>query len=149
MSATGMQAYRNVQKVTIKSEREIDAYALTQCALKLWECQQNWSNMTGRERIDRMFAALSLNSKLWSIYQAEISRDGNPLPKKVREDILSLSLFVDKRTKEVMCSLEPEKLTILIDINQNLAAGLSASMAQNKRNQSASHFGPNNSGAII
>jgi flagellar protein FlaF len=139
-----MQAYRNVQKATIRSEREIDAYALTQCALKLRECQQNWANMTGRERIDRMFAALKLNSRLWSIFQAEISRDGNPLPKKVREDILSLSLFVDKRTKEVMCTPEPEKLTILIDINQNLAAGLSVSTAQNTPDKFESRPGSGN-----
>jgi len=151
MSATRMQAYRNVQKASIKSEREIDAYALTQCALKLRECQQNWTNMTGRERIDRLFAALSINSKLWSIFQIEISRDDNPLPKKVREDILSLSLFVDKRTKEIMCSPEPEpeKLTILIDINQNLAAGLSVSAAQNTPDQFESRPGSGNMGSTI
>ncbi len=104
MSATRMQAYRNVQKASIKSEREIDAYALTQCALMLRECQQNWTNMTGKEQIDRLFAALKINSKLWSIFQEEISREGNPLPKKVREDVLSLSFFIDKRTKE-LCAL--------------------------------------------
>lgn len=150
MSAIRMQAYRNVQKATIRSEREIDAYALTQSALKLRECQRNWTSMTGRERIDRLFAALNINSKLWSIFQAEISRDGNPLSKKVREDILSLSLFVDKRTKEIMCSPEPEKLTILIDINQNLAAGLSVPTAQNGHNQPPDgYFESGNLGSTI
>ena len=124
MSATKMQAYRNAQKATIVSEREIDAYALTQSALKLRECQQNW-DIPEKERIDRLFTALKLNGKLWSIFQAEITRDGNPLPKQVRQDLLNLSLFVDKRTKEIMCFPEPEKLTILININLNLAAGLS------------------------
>ncbi len=151
MSATRMQAYRNVQKATIKSEREIDAYALTQCALKLRECQQNWTSMSGRERIDRMFAALKLNSRLWSIFQAEIARDDNPLPKKVREDILSLSLFIHKRTNEIICSPnpEPEKLTILIDINQNLAAGLSVSTAQNAPDQFESHSESRSMGSTI
>ena len=131
MSATKMQAYRNVQKATIVSEREIDAYALTQCAQKLRECQQNW-DMSENERIDRLFAALRINGKLWSIFQAEITRDGNPLPKQVREDLLTLSLFVDKRTKDIMCFPEAEKLTVLININLNLAAGLSAARAQDK-----------------
>jgi flagellar protein FlaF len=130
MYATQMQAYRNVQKPTM-SERGIDAYALTQSALKLRECQKNW-DMPERERIDVLFEALRLNGVLWSIFQAEISTDGNPLPRQLRQDLLTLSLFIDKRTKEVMCFPEPEKLTVLININLNIAAGLSASPAQEK-----------------
>lgn len=108
------------------SDREIDAYGLTQSALKLKECQENWEMMPERERIDRLFAVLRTNSMLWSIFQAEITREGNPLPRQLREDLLTLSLFVDKRTKDVMCFPDPEKLTILININLNLAAGLAA-----------------------
>jgi flagellar protein FlaF len=92
--------------------------------------------MSERERVDRLFEALRMNSMLWSIYQAEISTDGNPLPKKVREDLLTLSLFIDKRTKDVMCYPEHEKLTILININLNIAAGLSASTAQERPSRS-------------
>jgi flagellar protein FlaF len=148
MYAAQMQAYRSsqVQKENL-SEREIDAYALTQSALMLQECQKNWDmpadadNNLGnvlkeRERIDRLFEALRLNSLLWSIYQAEITTDGNPLPRKLREDLLTLSLFIDKRTKDIMCYPEPEKLTILININLNIAAGLSASSAQERPSRS-------------
>ena len=136
MYAAQMQAYRSsqVQKENV-SEREIDAYALTQSALMLQECQKNW-DMPERERIDRLFDALRKNGLLWSIFQAEISTDGNPLPRKLREDLLTLSLFIDKRTKEVMCFPEPEKLTILININLNIAAGLSASPAQERPSRS-------------
>jgi len=42
----------------------------------------------------------------------------------LREDILNLSLFVDKRFFEVMAYPSPEKLSIVIDINFNMAAGL-------------------------
>ncbi|NLW35661.1 MAG: flagellar biosynthesis regulator FlaF [Syntrophorhabdus aromaticivorans] len=136
MSAIKMQAYRTAQKATIVSEREIDAYALTQCALKLRECQQKWS-LSEKERIDRLFAALKINSKLWSIFQAEITREDNPLPKQVRQDLLTLSLFVDKRTKDIMCFPEPEKLEILININLNLAAGLSVKSVPLEQGKSA------------
>lgn len=128
-AAQQMQAYKNVQKTKIMTEREIDAYALTQSALKLRECQQNW-DMSEKERIDVLFAALRRNMLLWTIYQTEIVREGNPLPRQLRQDLFTLSLFVDKRTKEVMCFPEPEKLTVLINLNLNLAAGLSASPAQ-------------------
>ena len=136
MYAAQIKAYRNVQiQKENLSEREIDAYALTQSANKLLECQKNW-DMLDRERIDRFFEALRMNSLLWSIFQAEISRDGNPLPKKLREDLLTLSLFIDKRTGDVMCYPEPEKLTVLININLNIAAGLSASPAEEKPSRS-------------
>ena len=133
MYAAQMQAYRNVQiQKENLSDREIDAYALTQSAHKLLECQKNWDMMSERERIDRLFETLRMNSLLWSIFQAEISADGNPLPKKLREDLLTLSLFIDKRTKDIMCNPEPKKLTVLININLNIAAGLEASPAQEK-----------------
>jgi flagellar biosynthesis activator protein FlaF len=133
MSAIQMQAYKNLQKATIVSDREIDAYALTQSALKLRECQENWEVPDEREKIDRLFGALRMNSMLWSIFQAELTREGNPLPEKVREDLFSLSLFVDRRTKDIMCFPEPEKLTILININLNLAAGLRASPSEEEK----------------
>jgi flagellar protein FlaF len=127
MYATQLQAYRNAPKAEM-SDREIDAYALTQSALKLRDCQQSWDN-SGQERIDRLFEALRINSLLWSIFQASISAEGNLLPRQLREDLLTLSLFVDKQTREVMCFPEPAKLTALININLNIAAGLKASPA--------------------
>ena len=122
MYASQMQAYRKAPNAEM-SEREIDAFALTQSALKIRDCQQNWDIP---DRIDRLFEALRINSLLWSIFQAEISAEGNPLPKQLREDLLTLRFFVDKRTREVMCFPEPDKLTALININLNLAAGLKA-----------------------
>jgi|WetSurMetagenome_2_1015567.scaffolds.fasta_scaffold00092_36 flagellar biosynthesis activator protein FlaF len=122
--AMQLQAYRKAPQSADMSEREIDAYALTQSALKLRDCQQTWDIISPKDRIDRLFEALRINSFLWSIFHAEISRDGNPMPKQLRENLLTLSLFVDKRTKEVMCFPEPEKLTTLININLNIAAGL-------------------------
>jgi hypothetical protein len=42
-----------------------------------------------------------------------------------------------------------DKLTILININLNLAAGLSASQAQNKPDQPESGRGPQSAGATV
>jgi flagellar protein FlaF len=57
-------------------------------------------------------------------------KDENPLPVEIRNNILTLSLFVDKRIIDVMANPEPEKLKIVIDINLNLAAGLRGSPAE-------------------
>ncbi len=61
---------------------------------------------------------------MWSIFQGELGREDNPLQKDVRRDVLKLSAFVDKRILEIMAYPEPEKLTAIISINQNIAAGL-------------------------
>jgi flagellar protein FlaF len=103
------------------SGREIEAAALTRCALLLSDCQKNWD---APNRDYNLSEALRINQRVWSILQAELARDDNPLPIQIRQDILSLSIFMDKRIIEVMAYPVPEKLKILIDINMNLAAGL-------------------------
>jgi flagellar biosynthesis activator protein FlaF len=44
---------------------------------------------------------------------------------ELRRDLLRLSGFVDKRTFEIMAEPEPTKLQALIDIDRNIAMGLS------------------------
>jgi flagellar protein FlaF len=103
------------------SGREIEAAALSRCAILLSDCEKNWD---APEREVKLVEALRTNQKVWSIFQSELMRKDNPLHRQLKENILNLSLFIDKRTLEVMAYPAPEKLKILIDINLNLAAGL-------------------------
>lgn len=125
MYTAQLEAYRTVQKTTM-SGREVEASALTKAAQLIKECQQNWGAADRDVKLDE---ALKYNQKIWSIFQAELSKDDNPLPKKLREDILSLSIFIDRRTFDVMAFPTPEKLNILVNININIAAGLRGSAA--------------------
>lgn len=120
MYAAQMEAYQRTQKATM-SGREVEALVLTKAALKLRECQENWQRPDCTTRLDE---ALKFNQKVWTIFQGELSKAENPLPKKLREDILSLSAFIDKRIFDVIAYPSPEKLTAIIKINLNLAAGL-------------------------
>ena len=120
-----LEAYRTVQNSTA-SGREIEAGALTRCALLLSDCQKNWD---APDREEKLAEALRTNQVVWSIFQSELTRKDNPLPRRLKENILSLSLFIDKRIIEVMAYPAPEKLKILIDINLNLAAGLRSNPA--------------------
>jgi len=106
------------------SGREIEASVLTKAAQLLKECQQNWTDKDLQAKLDE---TLKYNQKIWSIFQGELSKPDNPLPQKLKEDILSLSIFIDKRTFDVMAFPSPEKLDILINININIAAGLRSS----------------------
>jgi len=114
------KAYESVDKTTM-SGREIEAAVLTKAALKLKECRDNWEANGHSEKLD---LALKFNQRIWSIFQGELAREDNPLPKKLKVDILSLSAFIDRRIFEIMAQPSPEKLTIIIDINNNIAAGL-------------------------
>jgi flagellar protein FlaF len=115
-----MQAYESVDKSTM-SGREIEAAVLTKGARKLKECRDNWETGDRNEKLD---IALKFNQRIWSIFQSELVREDNPLPKKLKVDILSLSAFIDRRIFEIMAQPAPEKLKIIIDINNNIAAGL-------------------------
>jgi flagellar protein FlaF len=122
MSSNPYDIYRNIQKEGM-SQRELEASILTKAGLMLKKCQDNWN---APDRNACLEEAIKYNQKVWSFFQSELTMPDNPLPKNIREDILNLSLFLDKRLYEVMAYPDPQKLTIAININMNLAAGLSA-----------------------
>jgi flagellar protein FlaF len=121
--AQSLKAYESVTKAT-QSFRETEAAVLTKAAVKLKDCQDNWE---APDREDRLEEALKYNQRIWSIFQSELSRKDHELPKKLRLDILRLAAFIDRRIFETMAYPSPEKLKIVIDINNNLAAGLRSS----------------------
>lgn len=120
MNQNALNTYTTMQKDTL-SGRELEASVLTRAGLMLKTVQENWDAL---DRNEKLMEAVKFNQKVWSFFQAELSDPENPLPKKLREDILNLSLFVDKRLFEVMANPIKEKLTIIVDIDFNIAAGL-------------------------
>ena len=115
-----LQAYESVNKST-GSGRDAEAAVLTKAALQIKNCRDNWDADNRNENLD---SALKFNQRIWSIFQAELAKKDNPLPSKLKVDLLNLSRFIDKRTFEVLAYPTTEKLKILIDINNNIAAGL-------------------------
>jgi flagellar protein FlaF len=103
--------------------RALEAQVLTRAANMLKDCQNHW-NENGHD--DRFDTAVRFNQKVWTFFQAELSDPENPLPKEIRENVLSLSIFIDRRLIEVLINPVPEPLTAIININQNIAAGLMA-----------------------
>ena len=122
-AARQLETYRQIQKTTM-SGGELEAEILTKASLLLKECRDNWDDI---DRSEKLVRALKYNQMIWSIFQGELAKPENPLPKKFREDILSLSFFIDKRIFDIMSYPEQKKLDIIIDINLNLAAGLRSS----------------------
>ena len=113
------QAYARTSQTTA-APREIEAQALLKAARQLQEVQNNW---TGPDR--NLHKALMFNRRLWSIFMTEAEANENPHPLEVRQNIANIGLFVMQQTIEMQMNPDPAKLKSLIDINCNLAAGLS------------------------
>tara|TARA_B100000530_G_scaffold290200_1_gene206393 strand:- start:69 stop:509 length:441 start_codon:yes stop_codon:yes gene_type:complete len=111
--------YRSSQKLGAGA-RQTEARALMETARALADAQENM------EDISAYRAALRLNWRLWTIFQADVSATENPLPEDIKQNILNLSVFIDKHTVDALTDPEGRKLKVLIDINRNIASGLMA-----------------------
>ncbi len=72
--------------------------------------------------------ALAKNRRLWTLLAADCGAEGNQLPKVVRAQIISLSIFVDRHSSQVM--REGASMEILIDLNRTMMQGLAAANGQ-------------------
>ena len=120
MHPNPLRAYQSVEKATLPG-RLIEARVLSQAALKLRKCQEGWDRA---DRVNALDEALRYNQRVWTILQAELGSQDNPMPDQIKRNLLLLSAFIDRRIFETMISPSPEKLNIIININENIAAGL-------------------------
>ena len=120
MYSNPLNVYESVNKTTM-SGRDVEAEVLTKAALKLKECQEKWDAPDRDEKLD---VALKFNQRIWSIFQGELAKEDNPLPAQLKVNLLNLSAFIDRRIFETLAYPTPDKLKIIIDINNNIAAGL-------------------------
>jgi len=113
------QAYARTSQTTA-APREIEAQALLRAARQLQEVQANWQ---GPDRT--LHKALLFNRRLWSIFLSAAEDNKNPNSIEIRQNIANIGVFVMKHTIEIQMDPDPSKLQSLIDINCNIAAGLS------------------------
>lgn len=126
MPKNPLNAYEKVRKQTV-SGREIEASVLEKGAIRLRRCQENWKPNQFDRDLDE---ALRFNQRVWDIFNSDWQNPDNSLPREIRQDLLSLSVFVRKTTLDVMADPEPKKLDVLIQINENLAHGLRSRAAE-------------------
>lgn len=98
--------------------REIEAWALMKSARRLDEARRDPTNK------DELRESLRFNQILWTIFQTAVTEPDCPLPREVRENVLKLSVLVDKRTFSCLGDLDVDKMDFLIDLNRNVALGL-------------------------
>lgn len=118
MSTAAAQAYARTAQTTA-SPREVEAQALLMAAKQLQDAQQDWNNDGAVAK------AVLFNRKLWSIFLSAAIDEKNPQTKDIREQIANLGIFVMGQTAAFQVQPSPDMLTSLIEINRNIAAGLS------------------------
>ena len=110
-------AYSNVPSAAA-DPRQVEGWALTETALRMKAAQ--------REPVDEaaMLHAVRLNWRLWTIFQAAVLDPECPLPIEIRNNLLSLSNFIDRHVAGILADPKPDKLDVLIRINREIAGGL-------------------------
>lgn len=111
-------AYRQVGAQTL-SPRLLEANLLSRAAGQMQRIRDDWE--TNRMEL---ISTLMFNRKLWTVFLGSVTGEQSELPNALRENIANLGIFVMKRTLEVLAEPSPNKLTVLININRELAAGL-------------------------
>jgi flagellar protein FlaF len=101
------------------SPREAEAAVLIKAAQQLQVLKDDWTMDTAA-----LNKALNFNQKVWTILATAATEVDNPLPIEIKQNITNLSLFVFRRVIDTMIEPTAEKLSALIAINHNLAAGL-------------------------
>ena len=119
MSSSAAQAYTRVATAT-SSPRDAEAQALLKAANKLQAVVSN-----DEATFEQKHEALMFNRKLWTIFLSEAMRDENPQPLEVRQNIANIGIFVLTQTAALQISPQREHIKPLIEINRNIAAGLS------------------------
>jgi len=114
----GAQAYKNVANET-SSARELEASLLLRSAAQFQAIRDGWE----RRKLE-LNEALLFNRKLWTLFLASVTRDDNPLPIDIRQNVANLGLFVINRTINLTSNPQPDGLGTLININRNIASGL-------------------------
>jgi flagellar protein FlaF len=104
-------------------QRALEGQILLKAAQKLEDLA---SRLKGGEQVDfrEVGEILDYNQKLWTLFAADAADPGHSLPQEIKNNIASLAIFVFKRTLDVRADTKAEKLSILITINRNIAAGL-------------------------
>lgn len=105
---------------SVMSPREAESAVLIKAARQLQAVQDDWANQSGA-----LVHALNFNQKVWTILATGATDPQSQLPADVRQGVTKLAMFVFRRTIDATAEPAAEKLSSLISINHNIAAGLS------------------------
>jgi flagellar protein FlaF len=114
-------AYGNTAGVT--DQRALEGKVLLKSARQLEELSKRLAS-GDNVPLEDIGHAVEYTRKLWMVFVNETMNDAHPLPQEIKNNIASLGVFVFKRSTDILVDTTPEKISALIEINRNIAAGL-------------------------
>lgn len=125
-------AYGNQAKAT-DDQRELEAQALIKAAAEMQNLIDHWDEVTP-EDLDNV---VSYNRKLWMLFFDAAVENPDDRPLSLRNNIVNLCNFIFKRGLDILADPKPEKFTVIIEVNREIAAGLRTSLQNNPELQPA------------
>lgn len=110
-----LKAYQNAQRI-LEDPRQIEYRLFGEVTRALLEAKEK--NAKGRELIE----ALDWNRRVWQAMGDDCRNDHNQLPIKLRAQIVSISLWVNRYTRNVVRRHAP--IDPLIEVNRSIMQGL-------------------------
>lgn len=119
--ANAAGAYDQHAQAHTPDQREVEARVLLKAAKAFQNLQETWDDLTP-ERLDDV---ITYNRQIWMMFVDTAVEDDNPdRSVDLRNNIANLGVFIFKHSVDVLAAPAKEKLNILIEINQEIAAGL-------------------------
>ena len=109
--------------------RSTEAWALAEASRRLILAAE------ADDKGESLRTALILNQRLWSIFQGALSEPDCPLPKAIRDNVLALSVMMDRHILQRLGDLDGSKIQPILDINRSIAEGLSATPPETAGNK--------------
>ena len=130
-----MKAGNEYDRIRMKtlSGRDIEAAVLEKAAVNLRKAQNEME--PGRIN-DTVEDALNFNKRIWDVFRADWQNPDSHLPREVRQNLLSLCVFLTKQMLDFRADPVPEKLESMARINETLIDGLRGNVSRKTQAQS-------------
>lgn len=117
-----LTAYRRTNSMT-EAPRAAERRLMTEITAEMIAARDT------ERRGQALIEPLHRNRELWGVFSATCGAQGNELPKPLRASIVSLALWVDRYTTDVVAGREP--IDGLISVNMAIIDGLGTLPPQN------------------
>jgi flagellar protein FlaF len=104
---------------SVLTPREAEAAVLLKAANRLHAVRTDWPNQA-----NLLNEALNFNQRVWTVISSAAAEPSNPIPDSLKQNVVSLAVYVFRTTLDAMIEPTIQRLDSLISINHHLAAGL-------------------------
>lgn len=127
--------YGNVAQKHTPDQRELESRVLLKSAKMMQDLVDGWDAVTP----DVLEETLKYNRQIWMLFfDTAVENENGERSDSLRSNIINLANFIFKREMEILSAPQASKLSALIDINRNIAAGLAQQQKMNAGNAESS-----------